>query len=704
MSLFGGKSSESRGPRSAEERERARLEREARRRERGGGRYDDDGPGDGNGNPFFDQEDPLATAPPVPRFDEEMVSEPPPPDEPVAWEDDESPAAGERPWDAIPIDDLGLESEPEELEELEEDEEPHPEELAEDETAALPPSADEPGDEVSPIVLPPPPTRAAGPPAEDTIAAMPPPAPEPPVAEEPEPEPELDTPPAADAPTRVGPAPTAGPPAPIPPAPVEPARVEQAAAERTAERAFEPPSSNGTGEHSAVSQETAAYDVLGADAAAAEEKAPAEPEALVEQPSETDLEPVEPIAPALPPRLRRFRHERGMSEAPRGWRERRRARKEERNAPPPRVPRPGGRDGADDGPKRSIVGRVIVGAIVLVAVLAVAVAAWFAISLYQPFAGEGGDNVRVTIPNGLTAREIGDLLADKGVVADGFFFAMRARVDGNRDSLKAGTYTFKEDMPYEDAMAILVKGPPPIKTVKLTLPEGNTIRDYASAVDKSKKVKGKYMRAVRGANFNPKRYGAPSDSPLEGFMFPATYELRLGKQATAKNLVGQQLSTFKKSIATVSMSKAKRANLTPYEVLIIASMVERETALPRERRLIAGVIYNRLRQSIPLGIDATIRYATNNWTRPIKESELNTAGPYNTRLNQGLPPTPIGNPSLESIKAAANPAKTKYVFFVVKPGGDGSHAFSTTLDEFNRDVAKYNSARDANGGNDPSGK
>jgi uncharacterized YceG family protein len=491
--------------------------------------------------------------------------------------------------------------------------------------------------------------------------------------------------PAIDEPTRI---------APLPPAPVEPARVEKTAAETTVEPAFDAPSSNGTGEHAAIPQDTAAYDVLGTDAADAAE---------VKEDTSDDLESVA-AAPPLPPRLRRFRHERGLGEPPKSRRERRRARKEERDAPPPRVPRPGGRDGSGEHPKRSIVGRVVVGTIILVAVAAVAVAAWFAVSLYQPFAGEGGDKLRVRIPNGLTAREIGDLLADRGVVSNGFFFSMRARLDGDRDSLKAGTYTFKEDMPYDDAIKILVKGPPPIKTVTLTLPEGNTVRDYAAAVDKSKKVKGKYMRAVRGANFSVRRYGAPSDAPLEGFLFPATYELRQGKQATSKNLVSEQLSTFKKKFGDVSMRKAKRANLTPYEVLIIASMVERETAVPRERRLIAGVIYNRLRQSIPLGIDATIRYATNNWTRPIKQSELDSAGPYNTRLNQGLPPTPIGNPGIASIRAAANPAKTPYLFFVVKPGGDGSHAFSKTLAEFNRDVAKYNTARDANGGKDPSGK
>jgi UPF0755 protein len=327
---------------------------------------------------------------------------------------------------------------------------------------------------------------------------------------------------------------------------------------------------------------------------------------------------------------------------------------------------------------------------------------WFAISLYQPFKGDGSTPVRVRVPSGLTARQIGDLLADRGVVSSGFFFALHARLDGKRDQLKAGAYTFRKDMKFSDAEAILVKGPPPIRTVKLVLPEGNTERDFATAVDKSGKVRGRYMSAVRRARFSPRRYGAPAGSRLEGFLFPDTYELRKGRQATAQNLVDQQLATFRRNIRTVSMRRARAANLTPYDVLIIASMIEREAAIARDRPLIASVIYNRLKQSIPLGIDATIRYADNNWTRPLRVSELQRPGPYNTRLTQGLPPTPIGNPGLASIRAAANPARTRYLYFVVKPGGNGAHAFSSTYRQFLADQARYNSARNAAGGRDPS--
>jgi UPF0755 protein len=130
-------------------------------------------------------------------------------------------------------------------------------------------------------------------------------------------------------------------------------------------------------------------------------------------------------------------------------------------------------------------------------------------------------------------------------------------------------------------------------------------------------------------------------------------------------------------------------------------MVEREAQVARERPLVASVVYNRLRQGIPLGIDATIRYALGQWNRPLRQSELATSSPYNTREIPGLPPGPIGNPGLASIKAAARPARTNYLFYVVKPGTCGEHSFSSTDAEFQEDVARYNAARARRGGKSP---
>ena len=127
----------------------------------------------------------------------------------------------------------------------------------------------------------------------------------------------------------------------------------------------------------------------------------------------------------------------------------------------------------------------------------------------------------------------------------------------------------------------------------------------------------------------------------------------------------------------------------------------REAQKDSERPLIASVIYNRLHDGMPLGIDATIRYQTRNWSSPLHVSELQRDTPYNTRINPGLPPTPIGNPGLASLRAAAHPARTKYLYYVVKPGTCGEHNFSSTDAQFQRDLNRYNAARDAAGGKSP---
>lgn len=162
--------------------------------------------------------------------------------------------------------------------------------------------------------------------------------------------------------------------------------------------------------------------------------------------------------------------------------------------------------------------------------------------------------------------------------------------------------------------------------------------------------------------------------PLEGFLFPATYDFTV--HTTAAQLVAQQLEAFRSNWAKVDLRYARSKNLTPYDVLTIASMIERETAAPEERQLVAAVIYNRLHLRMPLGIDATLRYGLNiPPTESIHESQLNSTSPYNTGKRPGLPPTPIANPGLASIQAAAHPARVNYLYYVRKP--DKKHHFFT---------------------------
>jgi uncharacterized YceG family protein len=341
----------------------------------------------------------------------------------------------------------------------------------------------------------------------------------------------------------------------------------------------------------------------------------------------------------------------------------------------------------------------------LIVVALVAGVGYLAYRVLQPGhdAGDASRPVRVTVPQGSTAGDIGKLLADRGVIDSSFFFGLRTRLDGKRGALKAGTFTLRHDMSYKAALAALTATPKAPPVVKVTVPEGRSIAEEAPLIADSG-LKGGYRKA---ADRNPrtikgfKNYGVPRGTgTLEGFLFPATYELKRG--ATARDLADEQLKAFRRNFDALSLKAAERKNLSAYDVLIIASMIEREAQVPKDRALISAVIYNRLEQHMPLGIDATLRYHLNNWSRPLRQSELKTDSAFNTRTRQGLPPTPIGSPGLASMKAALKPADVPYLFYVVKPCGNGAHAFSATDAQFQKDVAAYNRKRAQLGGKDPS--
>jgi uncharacterized YceG family protein len=247
--------------------------------------------------------------------------------------------------------------------------------------------------------------------------------------------------------------------------------------------------------------------------------------------------------------------------------------------------------------------------------------------------------------------------------------------------------------------------PAPIETVaplarlRIIFPEGFTVREMADRVAAVREIaiarrgvtprltKAGYVaasaRAVAPAEFRKDWAG----KRIEGFLFPATYEFT--KLTPATKLVDDQLRAFRKQWRKVDLRYAKSKNLTPYDVLIIASMVEEETVVPAERRLVAAVIYNRLRLGMPLGIDATIRYGRNvPGTESLKESDLESDDPYNTRNRLGLPPTPISNPGLASMRAAAHPARVDYLYFVRK-GDSNRHFFTASQSEFCQKSLEY---------------
>jgi uncharacterized YceG family protein len=249
----------------------------------------------------------------------------------------------------------------------------------------------------------------------------------------------------------------------------------------------------------------------------------------------------------------------------------------------------------------------------------------------------------------------------------------------------------------QETARVAAPPPPPPKPLRIVFPEGFTRRDMAERVTAVSKIavakrhvrpklsaRG-YLRAtdgkVRVRGFGRTRY------PFEGFLFPATYDFY--KRTSARLLVADQLEAFRENWGRVDLRYARKKNLTPYDVLIIASMVEKEAQAPKERRLVAAVIYNRLRNRMPLGIDATIRYGLDvPPTEPLHQSQLQDPTPYNSRLHTGLPPTPIANPGLASIKAAARPAKVDYLYFARRPD-HVHHFFTASSSEFESYLATH---------------
>jgi UPF0755 protein len=245
--------------------------------------------------------------------------------------------------------------------------------------------------------------------------------------------------------------------------------------------------------------------------------------------------------------------------------------------------------------------------------------------------------------------------------------------------------------------------PPPPKPLRIIFPEGFTREQMAARIAAVNKI-AKTRRRVT-TKLSPRIYtrltakhglpgtlaGDKTPRQLEGFLFPATYEFL--PKTTTRQLVEKQLDAFRRNWAKVDLAFAKSKNLTAYDVLIIASMVEKETIAPDERPLVASVIYNRLKAGMPLGIDATIRYGLGvPGTEPLRQSHLQSDNPYNTRNRLGLPPTPIASPGLASMQAAAHPAQTKYLFFVRKP--DGVHHFFTASEaEFFRKACEFAPSR-----------
>lgn len=323
---------------------------------------------------------------------------------------------------------------------------------------------------------------------------------------------------------------------------------------------------------------------------------------------------------------------------------------------------------------------VIIATLAVVAYLGMSI--WF--MLLQPQVRvPAGRTVRVSIPEGSGTTAIGRSLAGAGVVPNALAFRLVVRLTGADGHLRAGVYELRTGTSYSDAIAALRKGPD-TDIVVVTIPEGFVIDQVAERFAKQADIsKADLLRLAKGgapqfSAAHPYLKGAYGGS-LEGYLFPKTYQVRRG--AAAADVIEMMLDQFDREIASVDVGSAQASGISLKDLVIMASMIERETKLANERALVSSVIRNRLARGMKLEIDATIEYVLPGNHFRLTNRQIRIDSPYNTYRYAGLPVGPIANPGLASLQAAAHPAQTAYLYYVLT-GKDGSHTFATNKADF----------------------
>jgi peptidoglycan lytic transglycosylase G len=293
-------------------------------------------------------------------------------------------------------------------------------------------------------------------------------------------------------------------------------------------------------------------------------------------------------------------------------------------------------------------------------------------------------SVKVTIPAGMTVSQIGQLLEEKGVVSSAAAFVDVVASRGSEQKLQAGTYQLPTKAQLVTIVAKLEQGRAVAKTFDVTIPEGLAVGQVAALLAKDGKVKQpatyKDLSTQPDEFVVPKVGGAVPQglTTLEGLLFPDTYELMTGDGPT--ELIGAQLSAFGRKTSSLPWDNAEGLGLSPYQIVIVASMLEKEANTPEDMAKVAAVIYNRLKKKMALQIDATVRYALDKWTEPLTAEDLKVNSPYNTRVKKGLPPAPIASPGIVALTAALEPAAVDYLYYLTDK--DGVTHFTASADEF----------------------
>jgi UPF0755 protein len=310
-------------------------------------------------------------------------------------------------------------------------------------------------------------------------------------------------------------------------------------------------------------------------------------------------------------------------------------------------------------------------------------------SYYQWCQGASGAQrpVTLTIPPGTSATGVVSALHANGVIRCGGLMGRVILYRKGSPEFRAGTFHLSTNMTFDEAVGVLTRQPHRAKTVKLTIPEGYRLTRIAARVQRDLGIPAKrFMRVATNGTWSLPPYLPKGTKTTEGFLFPETYQVPV-KTATPSSIIRELLGQFGDEVRSLPWRNAARLGVTPYQVVIIASMIEKEAYVDRDRPLISAVIYNRLKLGMRLGIDATLLYDDPTpGDHTLSASDLLSNSPYNTRRHTGLPPTPIASPRLASIKAALEPAHVPYLYYVLCPkDGKGVHRFSVTNRQFVND-------------------
>ena len=303
-------------------------------------------------------------------------------------------------------------------------------------------------------------------------------------------------------------------------------------------------------------------------------------------------------------------------------------------------------------------------------------------------AGDVHTPVTYTVKDGATGEQVVDDLAALDVLRCGGVFGQVLLHGNDKGSeMLAGTYHLQTGMTLDEVLTVLTTPPPKVPTVTITIPEGYTLSDMAASVHQDIGLSaGGFLRITKGGDLTLPPYLPKGKPSAEGFLFPDTYQF-VKKGLTPRDVVTKMLGQFGTEAQKIGLrSGAAALGYSPYQVVTIASMIEKEAKIEKDRPLIAAVIYNRLKAGMTLGIDATLLYDDPTPDGQLSSSDLKSHSPYNTRLHAGLPPTPIASPGLASLEAALHPANVDYLYYVLC-GADGHHKFSSTYSQFLIDKA-----------------